>query len=210
MWRRAIEDRMVWKLGAALKTQSITDRSNDYWLVYRVEDVDCCYMYSTPWQQEHDYAKAHQDELRTRRSRFAGTLVRRDLRQGRVASIPYEVERKWLARRLGDLLKSRMFDTCYRWPAESLAVSPSIMAKDYLGCSMSALVEKFENQMQPGMNWDNFGARGWVIDHIYPVSLLDFRKISHVRKACHYSNLRPCWEAENIRKGARTLQEVHA
>jgi len=101
MWRRAIEARMVWKLGAALKTQSITDRSNDYWLVYRVEDVDCCYMYSTPWQQELDYAKAYQDELRTRRSRFAGTLVRRDLRQGRVAWIPYEVERKRLARRLG-------------------------------------------------------------------------------------------------------------
>jgi hypothetical protein len=120
---------------------------------------------------------------------------------GRVAWMPYEVERKFIANRIGNLLKSRMFDTCYRWPAESLPISPASMAKDYLGCSLSALVEKFENQFEHGMTWDNFGARGWVIDHIYPVSLLDLRKMSHIRKACHYGNLRPCWEAENIRKG---------
>jgi len=77
------------------------------------------------------------------------------------------------------------------------------MAIDFLGCSLSALVEQFESQMQDGMSWDNFGVRGWVIDHIAPVSSFDFRKISHARKACHHNNLRPCWELENILKGAK-------
>lgn len=189
---------------------NITARSDGNYLVYRVEDVDHCHLCADPWRQVNDYNKKYQDDRRTKRSRFSGTVVRRDLLFGRAAWMPYEVERKFIANRIGNLLKSRMFDTCYRWPADSLPVSPASMAKDYLGCSLSALVEKFENQFEHGMTWDNFGVRGWVIDHIYPVSLLDLRKISHVRKACHYRNLRPCWEAENIRKGNKVETKVTA
>jgi hypothetical protein len=188
-----------------VKTLLITEKTSNRLLVYRVEDVDCCYLAYRPWKQEHDYNKRHHDPRRIRRSRFAGTLVRRDISLGRVAWMPYEVERKWLAQRIGELLSSRMFDTCSRWPRGSLPVSPTTMAKGYLGCSLSALVEKFEHQFEDGMTWNNFGARGWVIDHILPVSRFDFRKISHIRKACHYRNLRPCWESENIRKGNRLM-----
>ena len=184
---------------------SITATTDENLLVYRVEDTDRCYLASVPWRQVRDYNKQHSDTLRARRSRFAGTLVRRNLMRGQVAWMPYEVERKRIAQRIGELLKSRMFDTCYRWPEESLPVSPASMAKDYLGCSLSALVERFERQFEVGMTWDNFGARGWVIDHILPVSRFDFRRISHIRKACHYRNLRPCWESVNIRKGNRLM-----
>jgi len=180
---------------------AITSTTDKHLLVYRVEDVDRCYLRSVPWCDERSYNKRYDDARRSRRSRFAGTLVRRDVGLGRVAWMPYEVERKRIASRMCQLLKSRMFDTCYRYPVESLPVSPARMAIDFLGCSVSALVEKFEHQFTDGMTWDNFGARGWVIDHIYPVSRLDFRKMSDVRKGCHYRNLRPCWEAENVRKG---------
>lgn len=189
-----------------MKTSSITATSDCDYLVYRVEDVDSCYLCYVPWWQQRDCNKQYHDPRRCNRSRFAGTLVRRNLRLGRIAWMPYEVERKWIACRIGNALKSRMFDTCYRWPADSLPASPASMAKDFLGCSLSALVEKFEHQMESGMSWDNFGPRGWVIDHILPVSRFDFRKISHIRKACHHSNLRPCWEAENIRKGNRLMR----
>jgi hypothetical protein len=191
-------------------TLNITSKSDGNYLVYRVEDVNHCYLGADPWRQINDYNKKYQDDRRAKRSRFAGTVIRRDVLFGRAVWMPYEVERKFIANRIGNLLKSRMFDTCYRWPADSLPVSPASMAKDYLGCSLSALVEKFENQFEHGMTWENFGARGWVIDHIYPVSLLDLRKISHVRKACHYRNLRPCWEAENIRKGNKVEQKATA
>jgi hypothetical protein len=188
-----------------MQATNITTKTNLHSLVYRVEDVDYCYLVAVPWEEENSCSREHQDPCRARRSRFAGALIRRNLIRGRIAWIPYEVERKRIAHRMGNLLKTRMFDTCYRWPAESLPVSPASMAKDYLGCSLSALVEKFEHQFEDGMTWDNFGARGWVIDHILPVSRFDFRKISHVRRACHYRNLRPCWEAENIRKGNRLV-----
>jgi hypothetical protein len=194
--------------GEGMMPTYIADRTDEVTFVYRVEAPTHCYKCRMPLSQVAEYNKKYRDDSRARLSRFAGTFVKRPLSRGSVALIPYEVERQRLASRLGNLLKSRMFDTCYRWPIESLPISPASMALDYLGCSLSALVEKFEAQMQDGMTWDNFGARGWVIDHIMPVSRLDFRKISHVRRGCHFGNLRPCWEAENIRKGSKVLEEV--
>jgi hypothetical protein len=183
----------------------ITDRSDEITFVYRVESPTECYLCRVPWYEINDYNKKYRDPSRASRSRFAGTFVRRKVASHHEALMPYEIERQRIANRIANLLKSRMFDTCYRWPIESLPVSPASMALDYLGCSVSALVEKFEHQFTDGMTWDNFGARGWVIDHIYPVSHLDFRKMRDVRKGCHYRNLRPCWESENIRKGNKLL-----
>lgn len=184
---------------------NIAAKSCERFLVFRVEETQCCYLGCEEWRLLQDWWKAYQDPRRTRRSRFRGTLVKADKNSQLTRWMPYEVMRPRLACRLGELLKSRMYDTCYRFDPDSLPVTPASMAKDYLGCSLSALVEKFEHQFEDGMTWDNFGARGWVIDHILPVSRFDFRKITHVRKACHYRNLRPCWEAENIRKGNRLM-----
>lgn len=185
---------------------NITAKHDTECFICRIEEPDRCYVVKRSRIEQSWCDKQHQDARRTRRSRFAGTWVSYTFYGGTCRGwTPYEIARPGLARRLGQLLKSRMFDTCYRWPAESLPISPASMAKDYLGCSLSALVEKFEHQFEDGMTWNNFGARGWVIDHILPVSRFDFRKISHIRRACHYRNLRPCWEAENIRKGNRLM-----
>jgi hypothetical protein len=188
----------------------IADKTDEVTFVYRVETLTHCYKCRMPLSQVNEYNKKYRDDLRARRSRFAGTFVRRQVGRGSAALMPYEIERRFIANRVANLLKSRMFDTCYRWPIESLPMSPASMALEYIGCSVSALVEKFEAQLQDGMTWDNFGARGWVIDHIMPVSRLDFRKIADVRRGCHYRNLRPCWEAENIRKGNKVLEDVQS
>jgi len=188
----------------------ITDRSDETTFVYRVEAPTHCYLCRVPWQQANECNKKYRDAARARRSKFAGTMVRRNVGRRHAAFIPYEIERQRIANRIGNLLKSRMFNTCYRWPEEALPISPASMALDYLGCSLSALVEQFEGQLEDGMTWDNFGARGWVIDHILPVSRFDFQKLSHIRIACHHQNLRPCWETENIRKGNKVMQEAQA
>ncbi len=184
---------------------NITAKTDKYLMVYRVEKQDRCYLDCQEWRWLREWWKEYQDPRRARRSRFRGTLVRVGHGKRSCIWLPYEVVRPRLACRIGTLLKSRMYDTCYRFDPDSLPVTPASMAKDYLGCSLSALVEKFEHQFEDGMSWDNFGARGWVIDHILPVSRFDFRKITHIRRACHYRNLRPCWEAENIRKGNRLM-----
>ena len=61
-----------------------------------------------------------------------------------------------------------------------------------------------ECQFIEGMSWNNYGNKvetDWSIDHIIPVSsastLEEFYKLNH------YTNLRPLWHIDNLRKGNR-------
>lgn len=68
-----------------------------------------------------------------------------------------------------------------------------------LGCPISAFRVWLEDQFQPGMTWENYGA--WHIDHVIPLSAFDLTNRAQLTKACHYTNLQPLWAEENYRKG---------
>jgi hypothetical protein len=76
-------------------------------------------------------------------------------------------------------------------------------AVQLLGCSVAALKRRLESMFAPGMNWNNHGkGKGkWHIDHIAPLSSFDLADPDQLRAACHYSNLQPLWEDDNIAKG---------
>ena len=68
-----------------------------------------------------------------------------------------------------------------------------------VGCTPKFLKEYLEKQFKPGMTWQNYGIRGWHIDHIIP---LDSAKTPEdVEKLMYYTNLQPLWAIENIKKG---------
>ena len=76
-----------------------------------------------------------------------------------------------------------------------------------LGCSIDALRRHIEKQFLPGMTWDNWGrgwngAREWHLDHIKPLSSFDLSDPEQFSIACHHTNLKPLWAADNIAKGA--------
>ena len=185
----------------------VTTTDSKHWVVFRVEAQDRCYVELHKRSLFCGWNRHWQDPRRAARSMFAGTRVARPIYGGRTAYVSYEIERPFLVARVARSLKSRMFAACRNIVFDELADSPASMAKNYLGCSLSALVEKLEQRFSDGMDWNSSGALPgqprWVIDHIMPLASFDFRKISHVRKACHHSNLRPCWELENIRKKDR-------
>lgn len=70
-----------------------------------------------------------------------------------------------------------------------------------LGCTIGDLKKHLESQFKQGMTWNNYGLKGWHIDHIYPLSKFDLTKKENIIKACHYTNLQPLWAIENIKKG---------
>jgi hypothetical protein len=72
-----------------------------------------------------------------------------------------------------------------------------------LGCSIEHFIVHIESQFQPGMAWGNRGRGGWHIDHIIPLCAFDLMDEKQRRAACHYSNMQPLWEAENLKKKAR-------
>ena len=67
-----------------------------------------------------------------------------------------------------------------------------------IGCSSSELVTYLESLFQPGMSWDNYGFRGWHVDHIVPCKDFDLRCPEEQRECFHYANLRPLWAADNL------------
>ena len=74
-----------------------------------------------------------------------------------------------------------------------------------LGCSVQELKLHLESLFTEGMDWNNWTIDGWHIDHIKPLSKFDLTKRKELLKACHYSNLRPLWAIDNLKKGSKYL-----
>lgn len=72
-----------------------------------------------------------------------------------------------------------------------------------IGCSMKFLKEYLERQFKEAMTWENYGNKGWHIDHIIPLASATTEE--EVYKLCHYTNLQPLWAHENLSKGSKIL-----
>lgn len=66
-----------------------------------------------------------------------------------------------------------------------------------------------ESRFLPGMGWHN--AREWHLDHIRPCASFDLTRSEDVRECYHYSNYRPLWARDNLRKGSmwRGMRHKH-
>lgn len=83
---------------------------------------------------------------------------------------------------------------------KSAGAFKNFRSTDLLGCTSTELKEHIEKQFTDNMNWDNHGSV-WHVDHIYPLSLVDWEDAEQVTKVCHFSNLRPMIAVDNLRKG---------
>lgn len=97
------------------------------------------------------------------------------------------------------VLRSRMLSAIKRADGEK-----SEKTVDLLGCSPRFFVKYIESLFSRGMNWGNRG-KGWHIDHILPCTSFDLTNTDEQRKCFHFSNLRPVWAKENLKKGASII-----
>ena len=65
---------------------------------------------------------------------------------------------------------------------------------------MQFFKDYIESLFQPGMTWENYGRRGWHLDHIIPLTHFDLTIRKQFLRACHYANLQPLWAKDNIKK----------
>lgn len=77
--------------------------------------------------------------------------------------------------------------------------SKSKKTLELTGCDSDQLKKYLSNLFEPGMTWDNYGTE-WHVDHIIALSKVDLFDEDKLSKVCHYSNLRPMWAEDNIRK----------
>jgi hypothetical protein len=76
-----------------------------------------------------------------------------------------------------------------------------------IGCSPIKLKEYLESKFTKNMNWENYGLRGWHIDHIKPISL-GKKDLNILNKLTHYTNLQPLWSKDNWIKNAKICENV--
>jgi hypothetical protein len=69
-------------------------------------------------------------------------------------------------------------------------------SNDILGCSWSEFISHMEKQFKEGMTWQNRGE--WHIDHIIPLATATCE--DDIIRLNHFTNLRPLWAEENLRK----------
>lgn len=81
------------------------------------------------------------------------------------------------------------------------------MTFQYLGCSLPEFKKHIESLFKPGMTWENrgrthiLGERAWHLDHKLPLVLLAKNSSQEmIQKLCHYTNIQPLWEDENLTK----------
>lgn len=75
--------------------------------------------------------------------------------------------------------------------------------KTLLGCTYEEFKAHIELLFLPGMSWANFS--GCHLDHVVPCAAA--RTKEDLEALFHYTNLRPLWGADNIRKHAKLPQE---
>lgn len=68
--------------------------------------------------------------------------------------------------------------------------------------TLQDLKEHLEKLFKPGMNWNNYGKNGWVIDHIIPIVFFQFKNTNDVEFLYCWSlnNLQPLWAKDNLEK----------
>lgn len=69
-----------------------------------------------------------------------------------------------------------------------------------LGTDIIKVKEHLEKKFLKGMTWDNYGYKGWHIDHIKPLDSFNLCNENEQKKACNYKNLQPLWWKDNLIK----------
>jgi hypothetical protein len=75
---------------------------------------------------------------------------------------------------------------------------------EILGCDYPFFKAYIEARFLPGMSWENRSL--WHMDHIVPVSSAKTEK--ELLKLNHYTNFRPLWAEDNIRKGDKVTTQL--
>lgn len=105
-------------------------------------------------------------------------------RRKRLKEDPIFKLQKNLRHRLGKLLKQQSSRT----------------AIDFLGCPLEDFKTYLESKFEPGMTWENYGPKGWHIDHVLPLSAFDLTNPEELKSACRFTNLQPLWWQNNLSK----------
>jgi hypothetical protein len=112
-----------------------------------------------------------------------------------------EINKRWMQKQFDENI---LFSIAFRIKT---LINISIKSKGYkkgskteviLGCSYEYFKNHLEKQFLPNMGWNNRSE--WHIDHIIPLATATNEE--DVLKLNHFTNLRPLWAVDNLKKNS--------
>lgn len=81
-----------------------------------------------------------------------------------------------------------------------------------IGTTTPEFKKWIESKFTDGMSWENYGNKKhcWSIDHIWPITRWNLSSRAHRRMCNHFTNLRPMWHVDNIKKGNKLYYSLVA
>ena len=162
--------------------------NRDFFNIPATKELRCCR------NCNNEFISTRKDKVYC--SKYCGDYYSRSLRREEVNIYFKNLYHNNIQRRLATNLRSRInkaLNGAYK--------VDSIIGN--LGCTPNDLKKHLENQFKEGMTWDNYGLKGWHMDHIKPLDIFNLQNIDQFKKACHYTNLQPLWAKDNLSKGAK-------
>jgi hypothetical protein len=97
-----------------------------------------------------------------------------------------------------DATRKRIWEAC-----KTRSFPKNKKTNEFLGCDWETFKNHIECQFVDGMSWNNYGA--WHVDHIKPLKLAD--TMEKIIELTNYKNLQPLWAEDNLKKGAKIMDE---
>lgn len=140
------------------------------------------------YHTDEEYRLKRREQCRRSKQKESSKQKDREYKRTKRATDPHFRLRENISRRIRDVLMG-----------ESKS-APTMVLMD---CSMEHLRLHLESLWKPGMSWENWGVRGWHIDHIRPCASFDLTDPEQQKVCFHWTNLQPLWARENWAKGDR-------
>jgi len=158
----------------------------------------CANEYDKQYQEKHgararrddtDVAKAYRKKYKDEHKEELRTYIREYKFGRRQTDIFFKIKTN-LSGRLSTIISKNILNT---------------NTLELIGCSREYFLYYLESQFTEGMSWDNYGVKGWHVDHKLPLVNFDLLDKEEVKKAFHYTNLQPLWWYDNLSKGSKIL-----
>lgn len=146
--------------------------------------------YAKAAEIRREYARQYRVALKADAEKYAAHKIRHnEARKARAKTNP-----KYL---IGRRIRSRI----------NMAISKAYGVKAastyaLIGCGREEFMRHIESTWTTGMSWDNYGRKGWHIDHKIPINAFDITIAEEQFKCFHYTNTQALWALDNWTKGA--------
>ena len=140
-------------------------------------------------KNEKEWREENREKMNVRKREYRKLPHRREYDKEYKKS-PQQVIRSRLSTRIYLALKKLNMKKC-----ESLS--------NIIGCTLKELKIHMERQFKSGMSWKNQAE--WHIDHIIPCSAFDLTDPEQQKQCFHFTNLRPLWAEENLKKHKKLI-----